>query len=280
MNYPVQRLCRVLDVSVSGYYAWRRRPPSRRQQTDQVLLTQIRAIHERSRQTYGSPRITAELNAAGPRCNHKRVARLMRQHGVCAQLKRRYRVTTTQVDVTLPTSPNRLAQTFTTHAPNRTWLSDITYVATHEGWMYLATVMDLYSRRIVGWGVGETLETPLVLGALQMAVGRRQPPAGVIHHSDRGCQYASTAYRALLTTHGMVSSMSRAGNCYDNAPMESFFGTLKTELIYRVTFATRAEAKREIVSYIEGFYNPTRRHSALGYRSPMEFEVLSTVRVA
>jgi transposase InsO family protein len=270
----------VLDVSVSGYYAWRRRAPSRRQQTDQVLLTQIRAIHERSRHTYGSPRIAAELNAAGPRCNHKRVARLMRQHGVRAQVKRRYRVTTTQVDATLPTSANRVAQTFTTHAPNQTWLSDITYVATHESWMYLATVMDLYSRRIIGWGVGETLETPLVLGALQMAVGRRQPPTGVIHHSDRGCQYASTAYRALLTTHGMISSMSRAGNCYDNAPMESFFGTLKTELIYRVTFATRAEAKREIVSYIEGFYNPTRRHSALGYRSPMEFEVLSTVREA
>lgn len=275
--YPVVRLCGVLGVSSSGYYAWRERPTSRRAQSDQVLVTRIRAIHTRSRQTYGSPRVHAELVAQGERCNHKRVERLMQQNGLRARHKRRYRVMTTQVDPTLPIAPNRLAQTFRASALNQTWLSDITYVPTQEGWLYLAAVMDLYSRRIVGWSLRETLATPLVMQALQMALGRRRPPEHVIHHSDRGCQYASAEYRAELAAHQLLASMSRSGNCYDNAPMESFFATLKTELVHRRTFVSRAQARQEIVGYVEGFYNPTRRHSALGYRSPMEFESATPV---
>lgn len=271
-SYPVVRLCRVLAVSASGYYAWRQRPPSQRRLSDQGLVVRIRAIQAGSRQTYGSPRVQAELKAQGERCNHKRVERLMRQNGLQVRLKRRYRVVTTQVDASLPVAPNRLAQTFQATAANQTWLSDITYVPTGDGWLYLATVMDLYSRRIVGWSLAERLTTPLVKRALQMAVGRRRPAAGVVHHSDRGCQYASAEYRAELALHRLVASMSRSGNCYDNAPMESFFATLKSELIHRYTFSSRAQARQEIVGYIEGFYNPTRRHSALGYRSPMEFE--------
>ncbi|MBI3241785.1 MAG: IS3 family transposase [Chloroflexi bacterium] len=271
-SYPVVRLCRVLAVSASGYYAWRQRPPSQRRLADQGLVVRIRAIQAGSRQTYGSPRVQAELRAQGERCNHKRVERLIRQNGLQVRLKRRYRVVTTQVDPSLPVAPNRLAQTFQATAANQTWLSDITYVPTGDGWLYLATVMDLYSRRIVGWSLAERLTTPLVKRALQMAVGRRRPAAGVIHHSDRGSQYASAEYRAELALHRPVASMSRSGNCYDNAPMESFFATLKSELIHRCTFSSRAQARQEIVSYIEGFYNPTRRHSALGYRSPMEFE--------
>jgi transposase InsO family protein len=276
-TYPVVRLCKVLDVSSSGYYAWRKRPTSLRAQMDQPLLARIRAIQARSRQTYGSPRIHAELVAQGERVNHKRVERLMQQNCMQARHKRRYRVVTTQADPSLPVAPNRLAQTFQASAPNQTWLSDITYVPTQEGWLYLAAVMDLYSRRIVGWSLKETLATPLAMQALQMAVGRRRPPSAVVHHSDRGCQYASADYRAALITNGMQASMSRSGNCYDNAPMESFFATLKTELIHRCTFASRAAARQEIVNYIEGFYNPTRRHSALGYRSPMEFEAATPV---
>jgi transposase InsO family protein len=271
-TYPVVRLCKVMDVSSSGYYAWRKRPASPRAQRDQPLLTRIRAIYMRSRQTYGSPRIQAELVAQGERINHKRVERLMHQSGLQARHKRRYRIATTQVDARLPIAPNRLAQTFQASAPNQTWLSDITYVPTAEGWLYLAAVLDLYSRRIVGWGLSQTLATPLVLQALQMALGRRRPSAQLIHHSDRGCQYASIEYCEQLAAHGLLPSMSRSGNCYDNAPMESFFATLKTELIHRSTFVSRAQARQEIVGYIEGFYNPTRRHSALGYRSPLEFE--------
>lgn len=275
--YPVVRLCGVMGVSPSGYYAWRKRAPSPRTLSDQILLTHIRAIHASSRQTYGSPRVHAELVAQGRPCNHKRVARLMRQDHLQARHKRRYRVATTHVDPTLPIAPNRLAQTFQATAPNQTWLSDITYVPTGEGWLYLATVMDLYSRRIVGWSLGQTLATALVMKALQMALGRRRPAAGVVHHSDRGCQYASDTYRAELALHHLLASMSRSGNCYDNAPMESFFATLKTELFHRCTFTSRAHARREIVGYIEGFYNPTRRHSALGYRSPLEFEAATPV---
>lgn len=272
--YPVSRLCQVLGVSSSGYYAWRKRIPSQRAQSDQALTIRIRAIHHRSRQTYGSPRIHAELVAQGERVNHKRVERLMQQDGLQARHKRRYRVTTTQADASLPIAPNRLGQTFQTTRLNQTWLSDITYVPTAEGWLFLAAVMDLHSRRIIGWNLSETLTTPLALAALQMALTHRQPPAQVLHHSDRGCQYASADYQAVLATRGLVASMSRSGNCYDNAPMESFFATLKAELVHRTTFTSRLQARREIIAYIEGFYNPTRRHSALGYRSPREFETI------
>jgi transposase InsO family protein len=271
--FPIRRLCAVLGVSPSGYYAWRRRTPSARSRADAVLELHIRAIYAESQQTYGSPRVHAELQGRGFQCGRNRVARLMRLAHLRARSKRRARVpTTTQVDARLPVAPNRLARDFTASAPNEKWVGDITYVPTAEGWLYLAVVMDLFSRRVIGWHLDDTLETSLALGALDMALGRRQPSAGVIHHSDRGCQYASAAYQAVLSDHALRASMSRAGNCYDNAPMESFFSTLKSELIHHCLYRTRAEARHSIVAYIEGFYNAKRRHSALGYRSPVEFE--------
>ncbi len=270
-TYPVLRLCRGLGVSSSGYYAWRRRGPSRRSLANQALLLEIRAIHAQTRQTYGSPRIHAELRARGHRCNLKRVARLMHVYHLRARHKRKYRVTT-QADPKLPAAPNRLAQDFQASAPNQKWLTDVTAIATTEGWLYLAAVLDLYSRRIIGWAMAPVLDTDLVLQALQMALGRRQPSAGTLHHSDRGSPYASRRYQLVLNARLFNVSMSGAGNCYDNAPMESFFGTLKAELIQWRRYRTREEARLDIVWYIEGFYNATRRHSALGYRSPLEFE--------
>lgn len=213
----------------------------------------------------------AELAARGLPCNVKRVARLMRLHHLRARHKRKYRVTT-KVNAKLPVAPNHLAQQFQASAPNEKWASDITYVWTREGWLYLAVVMDLYSRRIIGWALARTQETTLVVTALQMAIGRRQPPTGILHHSDRGSQYASAQYQTLLRTHQFTVSMSGTGNCFDNATLESFFGTLKAERISSQNYQTRESACHDIVSYIEGFYNATRRHSALGYRSPLDFE--------
>ena len=269
----VVRLCHALGVSTSGYYAWRRRAPSRRALANQALLVSIRAIHANSRETYGSPRIHAELVAQGRSCSLNRVARLMRLQHIRARSKRLYRVRTTCADPSRPVACNRLAQKFEAAAPNRVWLGDITYVPTSQGWLYLAAVLDLHSRRIVGWALDQTMTTALVQAALKMALGRRQPAAGLVHHTDRGRQYTSADYQDLLKAQGLVASMSGAGNCYDNAPMESFFGTLKAELIYHTTYLTRDEARQDIVSYIEGFYNATRRHSALGYRSPRDFEL-------
>jgi transposase InsO family protein len=273
VEFPIRRMCVVLGVSASGYYAWRRRTPSRRAVADAALAVHIRAVFAESQQTYGSPRIHVELVAQGQRCGRHRVARLMRLAHLRARHKRRSRPpTTTRVDAALPVAPNRLERDFTATAPNCKWLCDITYVPTDEGWLYLAVVMDLFSRRIVGWHLDDTLDTSLALTALRMALGRRQPPAGLLHHSDRGCQYASADYQAVLTAHHVVVSMSRTGNCYDNAPMESFFATLKSELIHACHYHTRDEARQSIVAYIEGFYNAKRRHSALGYLSPVEFE--------
>lgn len=271
--FPIRRMCQVLGVSPSGYYAWRRRTPSRRALADAALAVHIRAVFAESRQTYGSPRVHAELVAQGKRCGRHRVARLMRLAHLRARHKSRYRPpTTTRVDGALPVAPNRLARDFTASAANQKWVCDITYVPTDEGWLYLAGVLDLFSRRIVGWHLGDTLETSLALNALRLALGRRQPPAGLLHHSDRGCQYASADYQTVLAAHHMIISMSHAGNCYDNAAIESFFSTLKSELIHQCHYYTRAEARHSIVAYIEGFYNAKRRHSALGYRSPAEFE--------
>ena len=271
--FPIRRMCAVLGVSPSGYYAWRRRPPSPRARADAVLELHIRAIYAESRQTYGSPRVHAELLGRGFRCGHNRVARLMRLAHLRARSKRRARVPrTTQVDAALPVAPNRLARDFMASAPNQKWVGDITYVSTQEGWLYLAAVMDLFSRRVIGWHLDDTLDTSLALGALHLALGRRRPPTGLIHHSDRGCQYASAAYQTVLAEHDLRASMSRAGDCYDNAPMESFFSTLKSELIHHCLYRTRNEARHSIVAYIEGFYNVKRRHSALGYCSPVEFE--------
>lgn len=275
-QYPVTRLCRTLGVSPSGYYAWRRRPPSARMLANQRLLTHMHTIHREVHETYGSPRMHAELEARGLSCNVKRVARLMRLHHLRARHKRKYRVTT-RVNPKLPVAPNQLAQQFQASAPNEKWVSDITYVWTREGWLYLAVVMDLYSRRIIGWALAQTQDTTLVVAALHMAIGRRQPPVGTMHHSDRGSQYASLQYQAVLKSHQFTPSMSGTGNCFDNAAMESFFGTLKAERIHQQSYLTREHARQDIVSYIEGFYNATRRHSTLGYRSPLEFEQASAM---
>ncbi len=270
-HYPVRRLCQSLGVSPSGYYAWKRRPPSQRKLNNAVLMVHIRAIHAEMHERYGSPHIHAELCARGHSCNLKRVARLMCVHQIRARHKRKYR-TTTRSDPKLPVAPNRLAQDFHAVVPNQKWVTDVTFIPTAEGWLYLAAVLDLYSRRIVGWALDAQQDTELVLGALQMALGRRQPTAGTSHYSDRGSQYASANYQEVLQTQQFRVSMSGTGNCYDNAPMESFFSTLKAELTNRRNYRTRAEARQDIIAYIEGFYNATRRHSALGYRSPLEFE--------
>jgi putative transposase len=275
-EYPVTRLCHTLGVSPSGYYAWRRRPPSARAAANQCLVTHMQVIHREVQETYGSPRMHAELVARGLLCNVKRVARLMKLHHLHARHKRKYRVTT-KANPKLPVAPNHLAQHFQASAPNEKWVGDITYIWTQEGWLYLAVVMDLYSRRIIGWALASTQETTLVLAALQMAIGRRQPPAGLLHHSDRGSQYASAQYQAVLQAYRFTVSMSDTGNCFDNAAMESFFGTLKAERINRQSYPTRDQARLDIVSYIEGFYNITRRHSTLGYRSPLEFEQASAM---
>lgn len=270
-------MCQVLEVSVSGYYAWWRRPESRRSQANRALLTEIRMAHQRSRQTYGSPRMTAELKVLGHVCSENRVARLMRVSGVQAVGKRKYRVTT-QSRHTYPVADNVLDRNFTVDRPNAVWLSDITYVWTSEGWLYLAAVMDLHSRMVVGWSMGPRINAELTLSALRQATRRRDVRPELVHHSDRGGQYASAEYQKLLTETQMIGSMSRKGDCWDNAPMESFFATLKTELVYRMKFKTREEAKRKIFEYIEIFYNRQRRHSSLGDQSPLDFE--NTVALA
>lgn len=265
-------MCRVLDVSASGYYAWRQRGPSARQKANEAMVERIRAIHAESDATYGSPRVHAELAAQGIECNKKRVERLMRLHHIRARQRKRWRPKTTDSKHSLAVAPNVLNREFEAEAPDQKWVTDITYIPTAEGWLYLAAVMDLYSRRIVGWSMASKLTSRLVKDALKLAIAQRQPGPGLVHHSDRGSQYASADYGVLLTARGMVASMSRKGNCYDNAPMESFFGTLKTERVHHRRYRTRAEARQDIFHYIEVFYNRKRRHSALGYMSPTQFE--------
>jgi transposase InsO family protein len=276
-EFEITVMCRMLAVSRSGYYAWLKRPTSPRKMADQELAQHIKDIHQQSRQTYGSPRIQAELAENGINCSHKRVARLMRDEELWAKQRRKFKVTTTDSAHNYPVAPNRLDQNFRASRPNEKWLVDITYIPTAEGWLYLAVVMDLYARRIVGWAMADTLERSLVIAALTMAIKRRQPSPGLLHHSDRGSQYASDDYQALLTQYQMQCSMSRTGNCYDNAPMESFFGTLKTELVHHCHYQTKAEAKTDIFEYIEVFYNRFRRHSALLYQSPVNYEKLSLI---
>jgi len=256
---------------VSGYYAGRGRSLSRRALANQVILVQIRAIHRDSRETYGSPRMHAELRAQGRVCNLKRIARLMRLNKIKARHKRSYHPTTHR-DVHLPVAPNRLDQKFLAQAPNETWLTDVTAIPTQEGWLHLAAVLDLYSRRVLGWAMATVNDTDLVSAALHMALGRRRPEPGTLHHSDRGSPYASAAYQTLLSQRGFIVSMSGAGNCYDNAPMESFFGTLKAECAHWQRYRTRDEARQDLVRYIESWYNSRRRHSALGYMCPNDFE--------
>jgi len=270
-EFEVKIMCRVLEVSASGYYAWRRRTPSHREQTNRVLLEQIRRTHVASRQTYGSPRVHAALRQQDVVCSRKRVARLMRLHGLRGCDRRRRRPLTTQSCHDWPVAANVLARDFNADAPNQKWLGDISYIATHEGFLYLASLEDVHSRKIVGWAMDEGLDTSLVERALQMAFAQRKPPAGLLHHSDRGSQYASDDYRRLLAQHHVTVSMSRRGNCYDNAMKESFFATLKSECASK-PFGTRAEARTVLFEYIEGFYNRQRLHSALGYLSPEQFE--------
>ena len=268
--FPVVVMCQVLEVSPSGYYAWRRRPKSRRQQANEALIEKIHAVHEGSRQTYGSPRITQALQAAGEICGHNRVARLMKVHGIRAKMPKVFKMTT-RPDPSAGVAPNLLAQDFHTTFPNQTWVSDITYIWTDEGWLYLCIVMDLFSRQIIGWAMEAYLTKTLVQQALAMACQRTQPGRGVIFHSDRGSQYTSAAFRVQLEKGGFIQSMSGSGNCYDNAVAESFFNTLKTEEVYFQWYATRAQGRASIFEYIEVFYNRMRLHSALGYRSPVEF---------
>jgi len=265
-------MCRMLGVSKSGYFVWRDGRESPRRSQDRALTVHIQAIHRKSRQTYGSPRIHHELQANGTAVGKKRVERLMKAAGV-AVLPRRQFVTTTDSDHDQPIAPNLLEQDFAATAPNQRWVTDITYIRTGEGWLFLAAIVDLYSRKVVGWAMQPTMHRSLVLKALAMAVADRQPKAGLIHHSDRGSQYASDDYRAALHAHGMVASMSRRGCCYDNAVAESFWHTLKNELIYRHEYQTRAEAQNAIFEYIEVFYNQTRRHTSIGNLSPMDFEL-------
>jgi putative transposase len=264
-------LCAALGVSRSGYYAWSRRPPSERAVGDSKLIPVIRACHAQSRATYGSPRIHRDLQSLDYRVSRKRVARLMRREGLSARPPRRYRATT-ESRHTLPVAPNVVARNFHAEGPNRVWVTDMTYVWTWEGWLFLAAIVDVFSRRIVGWAVADHLRTELALEALGMALGMRQPGEGLVHHSDRGCQYASDVYRSELAARGIVCSMSRVGDCWDNAVAESFFATLKTELIHRRPWPTKHEAKAAIHDYIGAFYNPHRRHSSLGYLSPMDYE--------
>ena len=272
-DYPVTLLCDVLGVSPAGYYAWRSRPESRRSAANRDLVDHIRRVHRDARGRYGSPRIHVELKAQGRGASRGRIERLMRRYGIRAIMARPRRVRTTDSRHDLPIAPNLLDRNFIATAPNQIWLADITYIETDQGWLYLAAVMDLYSRRIVGWAMADHLRAELALAALRMAISARRPGAGLIHHSDRGVQYASADYRKLMQSAGLKASMSRKGDCYDNAPMESFFHTLKTELVHHRHYVTRPEATREMFAYIEGFYNRTRRHSAIGYISPIEMEL-------
>lgn len=265
-------MCRVLDISSSGYYAWRQRQPSPRAQTDRALSQRIREIHERSKGTYGAPRIHAELAAAGVRVGRKRVARLMRTEGLQGVSRRKAPRTTQRKPGARP-APDLVQRNFTAEAPDRLWVADITFVATWSGWLYLAVVIDAWSRRVVGWAISTHLHTALVLDALHMAIQQRRPE-GVIHHSDQGSQYTSLAFGQRCRDAGVRPSMGSAGDCYDNALCESFFATLECELLDRHTFHTQAEARLAIFEFIEGWYNPHRRHSALDYLSPNRYEVV------
>ena len=271
-NVSVATACSVLGVSVSGFYAWKNRRASPRQQRDMILLAHIRAEFSTSNETYGSPRMHAELKESGLAIGRHRVARLMRENGLKARQKTRFKKTTDS-DHGGMVAPNVLGQDFSAEGPDQKWGVDISYVWTAEGWLYLAIVLDLFSRRIVGWSLSDRMKRGLAMDALQRAIDLRKPPPGLIHHSDRGSQYCSADYRRVVQSQGFIASMSGVGNCYDNAMVETVFKTIKSELIWRTAFATRDQASKAIGQYIEGFYNPRRRHSSLGYVSPTAFEM-------
>lgn len=272
-EFPIRLMCRVLGVSASGYYAWRTRPESPRAAANRELLAEVHRLHERHRGRYGCPRIHAALQARGVATSRGRVERLMRRNGIRGVAARRFRPVTTDSRHALPIAPDLLGQAFEAPAPNRVWLADISYIPTGEGWLYLAAVLDLATRKVVGWAMRGHMRTELASSALLMAIQRQRPAEGLVHHSDRGSQYAAEAYRELLHGAGMRPSMSRKGCCYDNAPMESFFHTLKVELVHRVRFETHEQARRELFAYIEGYYNRQRIHSALGYLTPEQAEL-------
>ncbi len=270
-NHSIPRLCRMLGVSRSGYYAWKSRPPSERARFDAVLSEKIETIHTNSRATYGAPRVHAELRAIGIRCARKRVAKLMRRAKLSGCMRRR-RIRTTRRDAMQEVAADLVARNFSSKLPDRLWVADITYVRSGEGFIYLAFLLDACSRKIVGWSMATHLRSELVVDALQMAILRRKPAPGLVHHSDRGAQYTSLSFGRRLEEEGLIPSMGRVGSAYDNALAESFVATLKTELLYRNGWLTRQAVRSAIFEYIEGFYNPRRRHSALGYLSPTEFE--------
>ena len=280
-GFSLAEMCAVLDVSVSGYRAWKRGgTPERKRLSDSQILALIRAIHAEHKGAYGSPRMVRELRKRGIKASKERVERLMRDHGVRARHKRRYKVTTDSKHG-LPVSENLLGRNFTPTAPNQVWTSDITYLQTDEGWLYLAIVLDLFNREVVGWSLKPRMTSDIVTDALTMAWFRRKPAAGVIHHSDRGSQYASYTFQTMLRDYGMVGSMSRKGNCWDNAPTESWFNSFKNERVHGQRFATRAEMTAMAFEYIEVFYNRKRLHSTLGYKAPIPFlkEWLASQRV-
>jgi putative transposase len=271
-TFPIRVLCDVMGVSAAGFYAWRGRPESPRKTANRALLAEIRSLHLAHRGRYGAPRIHVALRDLGHTASRGRIERLMRHHGIRAITARRFRTCTTDSRHDWPIAPNRLNQNFAADRPNQVWLADITYVPTSEGWLYLAVVLDLFTRKIVGWAMRDHMRAELTIAALTMAIQRQKPPPGLIHHSDRGSQYAATDYRKVLDGAGMIQSMSRKGNCWDNAPMESCFGTIKTELVHQACYPTRDAARHDLFAYIEGYYNRRRLHSAIGYITPEQAE--------
>jgi len=265
-------MCQALQVSRSGYYAWLHRPESNRAISNKLLIKEIKRVYQNSRRTYGYPRVARQLRNEGISCSRNRVAKLMSENGIVAKTKRKFKATTDSKH-DFPVAKNLLKQNFFADKPNQVWVADITYIPTGEGWLYLAAIVDLFNREIVGWAMDKTMARELVLKALKQAVGRKRPPAGLIHHSDQGKQYASFDYQQAIKDFGITTSMSRKGNCYDNACIESFFGTLKRELIYGSRYKSRADARLAIFEYIEVFYNRIRLHSTLNYMSPVEYEL-------
>jgi len=275
-EFSIRRMCAVLQVSRSGYYAWRRRPDSRRAQANRTLVERMRQLHAQTKERYGAVKLWRALSALGVACGRHRVARLRRLHGLVARRVRRFRTVLEQHQFA-PPAPNRLQQVFVASAPNRIWAGDLTAIATRAGWLYLAVLLDLYSRRVIGWAMSATPDKQVAVRALRMAVERRQPPPGLIHHTDQGALYTSVAYQRLVEQTGLVASMSRKGNCYDNAVVESFFSTLKNELVHERDYHTRDDARAEVFEFIEVFYNRQRLHQTLGYVSPVQFETHNPV---
>lgn len=271
-KFNIRMMAEILGISPSGYYDWKRRPSSKRSEHRLELTRAIEDVHRSSRGAYGSPRVFRQLKSLGHKASRSTVERLMREHGICSKRRRRFRVVTTDSKHSHPIAPNHLARDFEPSKPNQKWSADITYIPTREGWLYLAVILDLFSRRVVGWSMDERMPTDLTLGALRMALDQCNPGDGLMHHSDRGSQYAATDYRRLLDARRITCSMSRKGNCWDNATTESFFGSLKSEFVHHEVFETRKEAKTKIFEWIEAFYNRTRLHSTLGYMSPEQYE--------